>query len=163
MKYSCKIWLKLILISTFKINFMFVSTQISLQKSSKSFIVENLIARNVRGQLWLVDTRCEAGCRHQVNGDDKLAAIDTLGCNFGEGAGTEWGRKLVAIKGTRGSIRSGEETKIKRRRNEERSHDNYSMIAFEDYIFYPFVVIKPVLFSCHLRASYRIYHDRNKS
>lgn len=127
-------------------------------------MVENLTVRNVRGQLWLVDMRYEAGCRHQANGDDKLTAIDTLGCYFGEGAGTEWGRKLAAIKGTRGSICSkGEETKIKRRRSEDRSHDNYSMIAFEDYIFHPFVVIKPVLFPCHSRAAYRIYYDRNRS
>lgn len=81
-----------------------------------SWLPENLTARNECEQLWLVDMRCEAGCRHQANGDDKLAAIDTPGCYFGEGAGTEWGRKLAAIKSTRGSIRSGEEgTKIKRR------------------------------------------------
>lgn len=124
-------------------------------KSNKSFAIENLTARNVREQLRLVDTRCEAGCRHQANGDDKLAAIDTLGCYFGEGAGTKWGRKLAAMKGTRGSIRAGEEgTRIKRRRSEERSHDNHSMITFEDYIFHPFVVIKLVLFPCHSRASY---------
>lgn len=125
-------------------------------------MIENLTARNACGQLWLVDMRCEAGCRHQANGDDKLAAIDTPGCYFGEGAGTEWGRKLAAIKGTRGSIRSGEEgTKIKRRRSDELSHDNYSMIALEDYIFHPFVVIKSVLFPCHSRfISYCIYYDK---
>lgn len=53
--------------------------------------------------------RREAGCRYQANGDDKLAAIDTLGCYFGEGAGTERGGKLAAIKATRGSTRLGEE------------------------------------------------------
>lgn len=63
-------------------------------------MTENLIARNVREQLWLVNTRCETGRRHQGNGDDKLAAIDTLGCYFGEGAGIEnVGRKISRDKG----------------------------------------------------------------
>lgn len=63
-----------------------------------------------------------------------------------------WGGKLAAIKGTRGSTRSEEEgTKIKRRRSEERSRDNYyySTIAYKDYIFHPFVIIKSVLFPSH--------------
>lgn len=48
---------------------------------------------------YALDMRREAGCRHQANGDDKLAAIDTLDCYFGEGASTGWGRKISRDKG----------------------------------------------------------------
>lgn len=85
-----------------------------------------------------------------------------------------WGGKLAAIKGTRGSTRSEEEgTKIKRE-GEELSRDYsyfyyyhyyYSMIAYKDYIFYSFVVIKSVLFPSHSHFIYAtfIYSDsRNR-
>lgn len=124
-------------------------------------MTENLIARNVREQLWLVNTRCETGRRHQGNGDDKLAAIDTLGCYFGEGAGIEnVGRKISRDKGysrkhTLG--RRGDEDKEKAKRGERSRDDYYSTIAYKDYIFHPFVVIKSVLFPSNSHYLCHVY------
>lgn len=102
--------------------------------------------------------RREAGCRHQANGDDKLAAIDTLACYFGEGAGAEWGGKLVAIKSTRGSHtleRRTDEDK-ERTTGERRNDDVLDDRMHEDYIFHPFVIIESVPFLSRSRVLQRL-------
>lgn len=117
-------------------------------------------------QLWVVDTRRETGRRHQANGDDELAAIDTLGCYFGEGAGIEnVGRKISRDKGysrkhTLG--RRGDKDKEKAKRGATTTTMLYSTITYKDYIFHPFVVIKSVLFPSHSRYLCRDSTNRDR-
>ncbi|RLU25774.1 hypothetical protein DMN91_001933 [Ooceraea biroi] len=109
-----------------------------------------------------MNMRREAGRRHQANGDDKLAAIDTLGCYFGEGAGAEWGGKL-AIKSTRGSHTLGRRTDEDKERatGEARNDDVLDDRMYKDYIFHPFVIIESVPFLSRSRVLQRLYRYDN--
>lgn len=82
--------------------------------------------------------RRETGRRHQANGDDELAAIDTPGCYFGEGAGIEnVGRKISRGKGYSRKHtleRRGDKDKEKAKRERSARARRLLLCILDDYV-----------------------------